>query len=77
MRVIGKVLRHATFINVLEIENVGDTGAEYSMVLLDRFTVRYPRLPIAADGYLEGTWSDSCVASVSGLGPGSIVLDVT
>lgn len=29
--------------NVVELENVGDTGAAYSMVMLDRFRVRYPR----------------------------------
>jgi hypothetical protein len=29
--------------NELEIENVGDAGALYSMVMLDRFQVRYPR----------------------------------
>jgi hypothetical protein len=30
--------------NVLEIENVGDTEADYSMVMLDGFRVSYPRL---------------------------------
>jgi hypothetical protein len=30
-------------VNTLEIENVGDTGAPYSMVMLDRFRIRYPR----------------------------------
>ena len=30
--------------NLLEIESVGDTGADYSMVMLDRFEVSYPRL---------------------------------
>ena len=34
--------------NSLELENVGDTGAAYSMVFLDRFTVRYPRTLAAA-----------------------------
>ncbi len=29
--------------NMLELESVGDTGATYSMVMLDRFRVRYPR----------------------------------
>ena len=31
--------------NSLELSNVGDTGATYSMVMLDRFDVRYPRVP--------------------------------
>ena len=35
------VLREGT--NTLAIENVGDTGAAYSMVLVDKFSVRYPR----------------------------------
>ncbi len=29
--------------NVLELESVGDTGAAYSMIMLDRFRVVYPR----------------------------------
>ena len=30
-------------LNTLDLEDVGDTGAAYSMVLLNRFTVSYPR----------------------------------
>jgi hypothetical protein len=53
--------------NFLEIENAGDTGAEYSMVMLDRFEVTYAR-GTAADGrVLEGAWTRSGIASVSGL----------
>ena len=53
--------------NILEIENVGDTGALYSMVMLDRFEVRFPRLPSAIGGALDGVWSEPGVAEVSGL----------
>ena len=63
--------------NLLELENVGDTDAAYSMVMLDRFRVSYPRLPVAQEGKLEGSWSTSGVAWLSGLGSGAHVLDVT
>jgi hypothetical protein len=63
--------------NALEIENVGDTGASYSMVMLDRFAVRYPRRPIAARGVIEGQWSDSGAVEVSGLPAGGFALDVS
>ena len=63
--------------NLLELENVGDTEAAYSMVMLDRFSVSYPRLPVAEDGKLEGSWSISGVAELSSLGSGAHVLDVT
>ena len=35
--------------NELEIENVGDTGATYSMIMLDRFRLEYPRAWSALD----------------------------
>jgi hypothetical protein len=63
--------------NRLEIENVGDTEASYSMVMLDRFAVQYPRSMLAEQGKLEGTWSESGVSEVSGLSFGAHVLDVT
>ncbi len=63
--------------NSLEIENVGDTGASYSMVMLDRFTVSYPRRLVAEAGLLEGSFSASGVAEVQGLGGGAFVLDVS
>ncbi len=56
--------------NRLEVENVGDTGAAYSMVMLDRFALSYPRVPMAESGELQGEWKESGVAAVSGLGPG-------
>ena len=41
--------------NTLELENVGDTGASYSLVFLNRYSVRYPRALVASGGTLEGT----------------------
>lgn len=41
---------------MLELENVGDTEAPYSIVMLDRFAVRYPHLSVAEGGKLEGLW---------------------
>jgi len=41
--------------NSLEILNLGDTGAAYSLVYLDRFALDYPRTTRARDGHLEGT----------------------
>jgi Peptidase family C25 len=63
--------------NELAIENVGDTPAAYSMVLLDRFALSYPRLPSAVNGVLEGSVSESGTVEVSGLDPSGVVLDVT
>ena len=37
----------------------------------------YPRWPVGEDGKLEGSWSSSGVAELSGLGSGAHVLDVT
>jgi len=62
--------------NVLRIENVGDTEAAYSMVMLDRFEVTYPRSTVGEEGRLEGSFSISGSASVTGLGA-SHVLDTT
>ncbi len=62
--------------NGLEIENVGDTEAQYSMVMLDRFQVIYPRAASAAGGDLEGSWPLAGTASAQGLGA-SHLLDVT
>ncbi len=63
--------------NVLELENVGDTEAAYSMVALDRFNLRYPRLTVAEGGKLAGVWDESGVAEVTGLDAGAHVLDMT
>ena len=62
--------------NALEIENVGDTDATYSMVMLNRFSIRYPRGLVAVNGRLEGDFDASGLADVSGLSSASVV-DVT
>jgi hypothetical protein len=63
--------------NTLEIRNVGDTPAAYSMVFLDRFALRYPRPTSAASGVLEGRFSESGTVEAAALGPGSLLLDTT
>jgi Peptidase family C25/Concanavalin A-like lectin/glucanases superfamily/Domain of unknown function (DUF2341)/Propeptide_C25 len=65
--------------NELDIENVGDTEAAYSMVMLDRFAVAYPRRLVAEAGVLEGRFSQSGVVEVEGLSGagGALVLDAT
>jgi hypothetical protein len=63
--------------NLLEVENVDDTDATYSMVMLNRFEVRYPRRLEAQDGYLEGSWSQSGTAEVTGVAPQAHVLEKT
>jgi len=63
--------------NVLELESVGDTEASYSMVMLDKFAVEYPRVALPADGRLEGRWSESGTAELSALGLGTHVLDTS
>ena len=49
--------------NSLEIEEVGDTEAEYSMVMLDRFEVSYPA---ELTNELEGSFTQSGVATLPG-----------
>jgi hypothetical protein len=61
--------------NVLEIENVADTPAAYSMVYLDRFALDYPRALTAEAGRFEATFASSGNATLAGLGAGSRVLD--
>jgi hypothetical protein len=63
--------------NDLQIENAGDTGAAYSMVMLNRFTVSYPRLLVAEGGKLEGRFDQGGTAEVSGLASESFLLDVS
>ncbi len=63
--------------NELRIENVGDTGAAYSMVFLNRFTVRYPRLLVAEGGRFEGRFLSGGRAEVTGLAASSMVVDST
>jgi parallel beta-helix repeat protein len=60
--------------NELTVDNVGDTGAQYSMVFLDRFGVSYRRNPVAAAGVLEGRFDEGGTVSVAGLSAGSLLL---
>jgi hypothetical protein len=53
--------------NELQIEEVGDTDALYSMIMLDRFEVSYPSQLVADDGELTGGFRQSGTAWVSGL----------
>ena len=62
--------------NVLQIEEVGDTDALYSMIMLDRFEVTYPAQLVANEGQLEGQFDQSGTAWVSGL-ESAYVFDVT
>jgi hypothetical protein len=62
--------------NLLEIENVGDTGAAYSQVMLNRFELTYPRQTVLEAGSLEGVFA-SGVAEVAGLTGAPIVVDTT
>jgi hypothetical protein len=73
--ILEGVLREGT--NALEIENVGDTGAAYSMVMLDRFEVTYPRRLVAEGDVLEGSFAESGVADVEGFRARPLVLDVS
>ena len=62
--------------NTLTLDNLGDTGAAYSMVMLDKFAVRYPRRLVAENGALEGSFDASGSAEAAGLSSAHIV-DVT
>ena len=64
-------------LNTLELENVADTGASYSLVFLNRFSVRYPRGLVASGGTLEGSFASSGQAGVDGLLSSSVLLDTT
>ncbi len=63
--------------NLLELENLGDAGASYSLVFLDRFELVSPRSLSAPDGLFEASFSLSGSAEVSGLGASSLLLDTT
>ncbi len=51
-------------LNEIEIENVGDTDAPYSMVMLDWFELRYARRPVLQDSELEGSWPEAGTTEV-------------
>ncbi|MCI0410446.1 MAG: C25 family cysteine peptidase, partial [Acidobacteria bacterium] len=63
--------------NSVEIQNLGDTGAPYSMVMLDRFAVSYPRRLVAEGGGLRGTFSETGAAEVEGLPANGLVVELT
>ncbi|HSB61462.1 MAG TPA: C25 family cysteine peptidase, partial [Vicinamibacteria bacterium] len=63
--------------NQLQIENVGDTQAANSLVLLDRFALTHPRRLAAVAGELEGRFGQSGSAEVQGAGPAAFVVDTT
>ncbi len=63
--------------NLIALENVGDTAAAYSMVMLERFAVDYPRKLMAEGGTLSGEFSQSGVARIDGVSSGALVFDVT
>jgi len=63
--------------NLLQVENVGDTGAAYSMVLVDRYAITYPSLARAEGGRLEGRWTESGTAEIYGVSSRASVLDTT
>ncbi len=62
--------------NDLQLTNVGDTGA-LSMVFLDRFAVSYPQVSSLSSGRLEGTWSESGTAAITGVAGAVALLDET
>jgi hypothetical protein len=63
--------------NDLSIENVGDTDAAYSMVMLDSFTITYPRRLVSERGVVEGRFDESGIASIEGLEGRVLALDVS
>jgi hypothetical protein len=63
--------------NTLQVENVGDTPAAYSMVILNRFSVSYPRLTTAASGRFESLVSSAGTVEVSGFDATAVLLDAT
>jgi len=62
--------------NELQIEEVGDTDALYSMIMLDRFEVSYPSQLVANEGELKGRFDRSGTAWVSDL-ENAYAFDVT
>jgi hypothetical protein len=62
--------------NTFSLENLGDAGAEYSMVFLNRFSVSYPRLLTTASGRLEGRFASGS-SEIAGLSSPTFVVDKT
>ena len=63
--------------NLFEIENVGDTTAQYSQVFLDRYELRSARQLVAQAGSLDGVFHAAGSAEIRELPFGSMVLDTT
>jgi hypothetical protein len=63
--------------NRLDLESSGDTAAAQSLVFLNRFSLRHARVLAAEAGMIEVSFNSSGTASVSGLAPGSMVLETT
>jgi uncharacterized delta-60 repeat protein len=63
--------------NTLELEALHDTGASYSMWMIDRFEIDYESRAPASSGRVEGTWTRSGAAVVTGLSAAPIVVDTT
>ena len=65
--------------NTLALENVGDTGASSTLVLLDRYALSHPRRLVASGGTLAGRFGPwgTGTAVVQGLGSAAFVLDTT
>jgi hypothetical protein len=61
--------------NTLTIENVGDTEAQYSMVMLNRFELTYPRRLESVGGRLEGAFSHSGTAEVVDISLQALLLE--
>ena len=61
--------------NELTLVNAGDTGVQ-SLVFLDRFSLEYPRRPVASAGAFEGVWQAAGAAEVAVPGP-AVVVDAT
>jgi hypothetical protein len=54
--------------NALELENLGDTGASYSMIFLNRFSILYPRSTAVAGDRFEALPEKTERVTVSGFG---------
>ncbi len=63
--------------NILDMEDVGDTDAAYSMAMLNRFEVSHPAELVAEQGALQGSFTEPGAAVISGVEVGGYVLDVT
>jgi hypothetical protein len=63
--------------NQLQIENVADTEAAYSVVFLDKFTLDYPRALLAEEAQLKGRFEEAGLATVAGLTDTAVVVDTS